>query len=161
MPTVAPGPPTDVKSVMKTTSAVITWKAPASVGSGLTGYTITATSSNGGTTRTLSVGATTVQAEITNLTQNKKYVFTVISLGSTNSGSSLPTETKISDAATPAAGVAAASKTSSSDKIAATAALNIIQFQDQRTLASNTYTKFKSHAEYLRYLKGKTSLGFN
>ena len=157
----APGPPTDIKSNMKSTSAVISWKRPSSIGSGLTGYRITATSSNGGASQTLNVGATTVQAEITDLTKNKKYVFTVISLGSTNSGSSLPTETKISDAVTPIAGAAAASNSSGSDTIAATAALNIIQFQDQRTLASNTYTKFKSHAEYLRYLKGKTALGFN
>ena len=157
----APGPPTDIISAMKSTSAVISWKRPASIGSGLTGYRITATSSNGGATKTLSVGATTVQAEITDLTKNKKYSFTVISLGSTNSGSSLPTETKISDAVTPIAGAAAASHSSGSDTIAAIAALNIIQFQDQRILASNTYTKFKSHAEYLRYLKGKTALGFN
>jgi len=160
MPTVAPGPPTDVKSVMKTTSAVITWKAPASVGSGLTGYTITATSSNGGTTRTLSVGATTVQAEITNLTQNKKYTFTVVSLGAANSTPSIQTETKIV-AATTTQTAAVATKASGSDTITNTAAKTIIQFQDQRILATNTYTKFRSHAEYLRYLKGKTALGFS
>jgi hypothetical protein len=160
MPTVAPGPPTDVKSVMKTTSAVVTWKAPASVGSGLTGYTITATSSNGGTTRTLSVGATTVQVEITNLTQNKKYTFTVVSLGAANSTPSIQTETKIA-AATTTQTAAVATKASGSDTTAKTAALNIIQFQDQRILATNTYTKFRSHAEYIRYLKGKTALGFS
>jgi Fibronectin type III domain len=160
MPTVAPGPPTDVKSSMKETSAIITWKKPASVGSGLTGYTITATSSNGGTTRTLSVGATTVQAEITNLTKSKKYTFTVVSLGAANSTPSIQTETKIA-AATTTQTAAVATKASGSDTTGHTAALNIIQFQDQRILATNTYTKFKSHAEYLRYLKGKTALGYS
>lgn len=156
----APGAPTDVKSSMRETSAVVTWKAPASKGTSLTGYRITATSSNGGSTRTLSVGATTVQAEITNLTKNKKYTFTVVSLGAVNSTASIQTETKISAAITTQT-AATATNASSSDKISNTAANTIIQFQDQRILATNTYTKFKSHAEYLRYLKGKTSLGFS
>ena len=156
----APGPPTDVKSSMRETSAVITWKAPASKGTSLTGYTITATSSNGGTTRTLSVGATTVQAEITNLTKSKKYTFTVVSLGAVNSTASIQTETKVS-AATTTQTAAATTKASSSDKISNTAANTIIQFQDQRILSNNTYTQFKSHAEYIRYLKGKTTLGYS
>lgn len=153
----APGPPTDIKSAMKSTSAVISWKRPASIGSGLTGYRIIATSSNGGASQTLNVGATTVQAEIENLTRNKKYSFTVTALGSTNSIPSFPTDTKISDALTSSS----TEKSFSSDTVAEKAAINIIQFQDQRTLASNTYTKFKSHDEYIRYLKGKTILGYN
>jgi hypothetical protein len=157
----APGPPTDVKSSMKETSAIITWKAPASTGSGVTGYRITATSSNGGTTRTLNVGSTTAQAEILNLTTNKKYAFTVISLGSTNSTPSIQTETKISGSTTTQAVTAAVSQASGSDTISDIAAKTTIQFQDQRILSNNTYTPFKSHAEYLRYLKGKTSLGYS
>ena len=153
----APGPPTDIKSAMKSTSAVISWKRPSSIGSGLTGYRVIATSSNGGDSQTLNVGATTVQAEIENLTRSKKYVFTVTSLGSANSPPSLPTDTKISDALTSSS----TEKSFSSDTVAEKAAINIIQFQDQRTLASNTYTKFKSHDEYIRYLKGKTILGYN
>ena len=153
----APGPPTDIKTAIKSTSAIISWKAPASVGSGITGYRVIATSSNGGASQTLNVGSTTVQAEIENLTRSKKYVFTVTSLGSTNSIPSLPSETKISDALKSSSN----EKSFSSDTIAENAAINIIQFQDQRTLASNTYTKFKSHDEYIRYLKGKTILGFN
>jgi hypothetical protein len=153
----APGPPTDIKSAMKSTSAVISWKRPASIGSGLTGYRVIATSSNGGASQTLNVGATTVQAEIENLTRNKKYSFTVTALGSTNSIPSFPTDTKISDALTSSS----TEKSFSSDTVAEKAAINIIQFQDQRTLASNTYTKFKSHDEYIRYLKGKTILGYN
>ena len=156
----APGPPTDVKSSMKETSAVVTWKAPASKGTSLTGYTITATSSNGGTTRTLSVGATVVQAEITNLTKSKKYTFTVVSLGAVNSTASIQTETKIAAAITTQT-APTKTKASGSDTISSTATNTIIQFQDQRILTTNTYTKFKSHAEYLRYLKGKTSLGFS
>jgi hypothetical protein len=156
----APGPPTDVKSSMRETSAVVTWKAPASKGTSLTGYTITATSSNGGTTRTLSVGATVVQAEITNLTKSKKYTFTVVSLGAVNSTASIQTETKISAAITTQT-APTKTKASGSDTISSTATNTIIQFQDQRILTTNTYTKFKSHAEYLRYLKGKTSLGFS
>ena len=153
----APGPPTDIKSAMKSTSAVISWKRPVSIGSGLTGYRVIATSSNGGASQTLNVGATTVQAEIENLTRNKKYSFTVTALGSTNSIPSFPTDTKISDALTSSS----TEKSFSSDTVAEKAAINIIQFQDQRTLASNTYTKFKSHDEYIRYLKGKTILGYN
>jgi hypothetical protein len=153
----APGPPTDIKNAMKSTSAVISWKRPASIGSGLTGYRVIATSSNGGASQTLNVGATTVQAEIENLTRNKKYSFTVTALGSTNSIPSFPTDTKISDALTSSS----TEKSFSSDTVAEKAAINIIQFQDQRTLASNTYTKFKSHDEYIRYLKGKTILGYN
>jgi len=133
----APGPPTDVKSSMKETSAIITWKAPASTGSGITGYRITATSSNGGTTRTLSVGATTVQAEITNLTKSKKYTFTVVSLGAVNSTASIQTETKVS-AATTTQTAAATTKASGSDTISDIATKTIIQFQDQRILSNNT-----------------------
>ena len=157
----APGPPTNVKSSMKETSAVITWKAPTSTGTSLTGYTITATSSNGGTTRTLSVGATTVQAEITNLTKSKKYTFTVVSLGAANSTASIQTDTKITAATTTQAVTAAVSQASGSDTISDIATKTIIQFQDQRILSNNTYTQFKSHAEYIRYLKGKTSLSYS
>jgi hypothetical protein len=157
----APGPPTNVKSSMRETSAVITWKAPTSTGTSLTGYTITATSSNGGTTRTLSVGATTVQAEITNLTKSKKYTFTVVSLGAVNSTASIQTETKVSAATTTQAVTAAVSQASGSDTISDIATKTIIQFQDQRILSNNTYTQFKSHAEYIRYLKGKTTLSYS
>jgi len=153
----APGPPTDIKSAMKSTSAIISWKRPASIGSGITGYRVIATSPNGGASQTVNVGSTTVQTEVNNLTRNKKYSFTVTALGSTNSIPSFPTDTKISDALTSSS----TEKSFSSDTTAEAAAINIIQFQDQRTLASNTYTKFKSHDEYIRYLKGKTILGFN
>lgn len=156
----APGPPTNVKSSMRETSAVITWKAPTSTGTSLTGYTITATSSNGGTTRTLSVGATTVQAEITNLTKSKKYTFTVVSLGAANSTASIQTDTKIT-AATTTQAAATTTKASGSDTISDIATKTIIQFQDQRILSNNTYTQFKSHAEYIRYLKGKTTLSYS
>ena len=70
----APGLPTDIKTAMKSTSAIISWKRPSSIGSGLTGYRVIATSSNGGASQTLNVGATTVQAEITNLTRSKNIV---------------------------------------------------------------------------------------
>ena len=156
----APGPPTNVKSSMRETSAVITWKAPTSTGTSLTGYTITATSSNGGTTRTLSVGATTVQAEITNLTKSKKYTFTVVSLGAANSTASIQTDTKIT-AATTTQAAATTTKASGSDTISDIATKTIIQFQDQRILSNNTYTQFKSHTEYIRYLKGKTTLSYS
>lgn len=157
----APGPPTNVKSSMRETSAVITWKAPTSTGTSLTGYRITATSSNGGTTQTLSVGANTAQAEILNLTKNKKYTFTVVSLGAANSTPSIQTETKITAATTTQAVTAAVSQASGSDTISDIATKTIIQFQDQRILSNNTYTQFKSHAEYIRYLKGKTSLSYS
>ena len=153
----APGPPTDIKTAMKSTSAIISWKRPTATGSGITGYRVIATSPNGGVSQTVNVGATTVQTEVNNLTRSKKYSFTVTALGSTNSVPSLPTDTKISDALTSSS----TEKSFSSDTTAEASAINIIQFQDQRTLASNTYTKFKSHDEYIRYLKGKTILGYN
>jgi len=170
MPTVAPGPPTNVTGIMTgLTTAKVTWIAPKSVGSGLTGYVVTATSSNGGATRTLTItSATTIQANMTGLTQGKKYTFSVVSTGPINSapsGSSVtvvPVQTTtVPVKASGALITAEITKTTSSDKIDLTAAKNIIQFQDQQVQKSNTFTKFKSHAEYLRYLKGKTSLGFS
>jgi len=166
----APGPPTNITGIMTgLTTAQVTWKAPVSKGSGLTGYIVTATSSNGGATKTLTItSATTIQANLTGLTQGKKYTFSVVSTGTKNSAPSASTVTAVPVQTTsaPAAAsgaliTAAASKTTSSDKIDLVAAKNIIQFQDQQVLKSNTFTKFKSHAEYLRYLKGKTSLGFS
>ena len=169
MPT-APGPPTNITGIMtSTTTAKVTWTAPKSVGSGLTGYIVTATSSNGGTTKTLTItSASTIQANITGLTQGKKYTFSVVSTGTINSASSASTQTATNLVTTsaPAAAsgaliTAAASKTTSSDKTDLVASKYIIQFQDQKVQTNTTFTKFRSHAEYLRYLKGKTSLGFS
>lgn len=166
----APGPPTNITGIMTgLTTAQVTWKAPVSKGSGLTGYIVTATSSNGGATITLTItSATTVQANMTRLTQGKKYTFSVVSTGTKNSAASASTviASNIVSNAPPATSsgaliTAAASKTTSSDKIDLVAAKNIIQFQDQKIQTNTTFTKFKSHAEYLRYLKGKTSLGFS
>ena len=170
MPTVAPGPPTNITGIMTgLTTAKVSWKAPTSVGSGLTGYIVTATSSNGGATKTLTItSATTIQANMTGLTQGKKYTFSVVSTGSANSASSAPTVTvsPIITTAAPALAsgaliTASVTKATGSDKIDLVAAKNIIQFQDQKIQTNTTFTKFKSHAEYLRYLKGKTSLGFS
>jgi len=166
----APGPPTNIRSISTgLTTATVSWTAPKSVGSGLTGYIVTATSSNGGTTKTVTItSATTVQANITGLTQGKKYTFSVVSRGTVNSGASESTDTKIAGGiiATPtlstgAIVTASVTKATSSDHIALTAAKNIIQFQDQKVQTNTTFTKFRSHSEYLRYLKGKTSLGFS
>jgi hypothetical protein len=151
------------------TTATVSWTPPTSVGSGLTGYIVTANSSNGGTTKTVTItSAKTVQATITGLTQGKKYTFTVLSTGTINSADSISSETKIAGGiiATPtlstgAIVTASVTKATSSDHIALTAAKNIIQFQDQKVQTNTTFTKFRSHSEYLRYLKGKTSLGFS
>lgn len=166
----APGPPTNIRSVSTgLTTATVSWTAPKSVGSGLTGYIVTATSSNGGTTKTVTItSATTVQAIITGLTQGKKYKFSVVSRGTVNSGTSESTDTKIAGdiiiSPTLSSGAvitASVTKVTGSDTTALSAAKNIIQFQDQKVQTNTTFTKFRSHSEYLRYLKGKTSLGFN
>ena len=168
MPTTAPGPPTNITGIMtSTTTAKVTWTAPKSVGSGLTGYIVTATSSNGGTTKTLTItSASTVQANLTGLTSGKKYTFSVVSTGTINSTSSATTQTAVSIVASPtlASGAiitASVTKATGSDTTALAAAKNIIQFQDQKVQTNTTFTKFRSHAEYLIYLKGKTSIGFS
>ena len=170
MPTVAPGPPTNVRGVITgLTTALVSWQAPASVGSGLTGYVVTATSSNGGTTKTVTItSASTLEANVTGLTERKKYTFAVVSTGSVNSATSAPSETKVAGGnittPTKASGAiitASVTNATSSDYIALTAAKNIIQFQDQVVQNSTTFTKFRNHSEYLSYLKGKTVLGFN
>lgn len=164
----APGPPTNITGIMTSlTTAKVTWTAPKSVGSGLTGYIVTATSSNGGATKTLTVtSASTVQVVLTGLTSGKKYTFSVVSTGTKNSVASATTVTAVSVIASPvtASGApitASVTKATGSDTTALAAAKNIIQFQDQKVQTNTTFTKFKSHAEYLRYLKGKTSLGFS
>ena len=164
----APGPPTNITGVMTDlTSARVTWTAPKSVGSGLTGYIVTATSSNGGTTKTLTItSASTVQANLTGLTSGKKYTFSVVSTGTKNSVASASTVTAVSVVTSPvkASGsiiTASVTKAIGSDTTALAAAKNIIQFQDQKVQTNTTFTKFRSHAEYLRYLKGKTSIGFS
>jgi hypothetical protein len=170
MPTTAPGPPTNVKGVMTgETTALVSWTAPTSVGSGLTGYIVTATSSNNGTTKTVTISSSsTLDANVTGLTKGKKYTFSVVSTGVSNSTASIPTETKIAggNVTTPtrASGTivtASVTKATGSDTIALTASKNIIQFQDQAVQNSTTFTKFRSHSEYLSYLKGKTVLGFS
>jgi hypothetical protein len=166
----APGPPTNIRSVSTgLTTATVSWTAPKSVGSGLTGYIVTATSSNGGTTKTVTItSATTIQANITGLTQGKKYKFSVVSRGTVNSGPSESTDTKIAGdiiisptLSSGAVVTASVTKVTGSDTTALTAAKNIIQFQDQKVQTNTTFNKFRSHSEYLRYLKGKTSLGFS
>ena len=93
--------------------------------------------------------------------KNKKYTFTIVSLGAANSTASIQTDTKITAATTTQAVTAAVSQASGSDTISDIATKTIIQFQDQRILSNNTYTQFKSHAEYIRYLKGKTTLSYS
>ena len=170
MPTVAPGPPTNIKSVSTgLTTALVSWTAPVSIGSGLTGYIVTATSSNGGTTKTVTITSSTiVSTTVTGLTQGKKYTFAVVSTGTINSSTSPSTTTIVAggNVATPtlASGsiiTASVTKTTGADTTALNAAKNIIQFQDQKVQTNTTFTKFRSHTEYLIYLKGKTSLGFN
>lgn len=166
----APGPPTNIRSVITgLTTATVSWTAPISLGGGLTGYIVTGTSSDGGTTRTVTItSATTVQANFTGLTQGKKYKFSVVSRGTVNSNPSDSTDTKIAGgiiiSPTRSSGAivtASVTNETGSDTTALTAAKNIIQFQDQVVQNSTTFTKFRSHSEYLRYLKGKTSLGFS
>ncbi|MER7008038.1 fibronectin type III domain-containing protein, partial [Dactylosporangium sp. NPDC000555] len=71
----APGSPTDVTVEPGTGSATVTWTAPVVTGSGVTGYTVTA--SPGGETCT----TTGTSCTVTGLTDGTPYTFTVVASG--------------------------------------------------------------------------------
>lgn len=76
VPAVVPGAPSLVSGVAGDAQAIISFSAPASNGgSAITGYTVTATSSDGGTTRTASGASSPIT--VTALTNTKHYTVTV------------------------------------------------------------------------------------
>ena len=77
----APGAPTGVSATAGDTSATVSWTAPASNGSAITGYTVT--SSPDGITATTS-GATSVL--VSGLTNNTAYTFTVVATNGVGPG---------------------------------------------------------------------------
>lgn len=73
-----PNQPTTVAAVAGATGhATVTWAAPVDAdGYAITGYTVTATSSDGGTARTVTVG-NVLTADVGSLTSTSHYTFTV------------------------------------------------------------------------------------
>jgi Fibronectin type III domain len=150
-----PGSPTDVQALVSQTSATVSWSASVNT-SGLTGYTVTATSSDGGTTCTATTTLTRV--DVTNLTENKKYYFTVVANGSPNSSPSAPSLTQKTGLILFTSSMQTEYR-SGGDGTDFRAAKQTFDFQNQFRPVTNAYTRFKSHAEYIRYIKGRTLMG--
>ena len=155
------GEPTDVKVNMGKSSAVITWKPPADT-TGLTGYIITGTSSNGGTTKTLTItGATsaTTSATVTSLTTGKKYTFSIVSVASGTQ--SAPTKNTESATAQTIAHTSTiqTNMISGADYSAFVKGITTVNFQNQYIPpAPLAYTRFTSQADYLAYKKASINL---
>ena len=156
------GNPTNVKVKIDTDSAVVTWTPPADI-TGLTGYIITGTSTNGGTTRTLTItGATsnTVTGKVTNLTTGKKYTFSVVSVASgTQSAPSAATEAVKAHSITHSSTIQG-KEVSGGDQMNFVKGVTILNFQNQFVAPAPTvFTRFASAADYLAYKKASYNIG--
>jgi hypothetical protein len=152
-----PGAPTNVRAVSKGITAIITWTPPVNVGAGITGYTINATSIDGGSPVVGIFTQPITQVELHGLTSGKKYSFIVIATGPVTGASSTASNTVITGAQLMTAAVQSTER-SSADLTDFRAAKTTVKYQDQSVQLSTAYTPFKSHQEYIRYLKGKAHL---
>lgn len=156
------GNPTNVKVKIDTDSAVVTWTPPAD-STGLTGYIITGTSPNGGTTRTLTItGATlkTVTGKVTGLTTGKKYTFSVVSVASaTQSSPSAATEAVKAQSITHSSTIQG-KEVSEGDQMNFVKGVTILNFQNQFVAPAPTvFTRFASAADYLAFKKAAYNIG--
>jgi hypothetical protein len=156
------GNPTNIKVIINNSSAVVTWTPPADI-TGLTGYIITGTSSNGGATKTLTItGASlkTTSGTVTGLTTGKKYTFTVVSVASANqSSSSTVSQVATAQAITHSSTIQAKNITGS-DQINFVKGVTMINFQNQFVAPAPTvFTRFASSADYLAYKKASYNIG--
>ena len=156
------GNPTNVKVKIDTDSAVVTWTPPADI-TGLTEYIITGTSTNGGTTRTLTItGATskTVTGKVTNLTTGKKYTFSVVSVASaTQSAPSAATEAVKAQSITHSSTIQG-KEVSGGDQMNFVKGVTILNFQNQFVAPAPTvFTRFASAADYLAFKKASYNIG--
>jgi hypothetical protein len=156
------GNPTNIKVKIDSDSAVVTWTPPAD-STGLTGYIITGTSSNGGTTRTLTItGASlkTTSGTVTGLTTGKKYTFTVVSVASATQSSS-STASQVATAQTIShTSTIQAKNVTGSDQINFVKGVTTVNFQNQFIAPAPTvFTRFASAADYLAYKKASHNIG--
>ncbi len=98
-PPAAPAAPTATAGI---TSATVTWTAPASNGSPITGYVITPTR-NGGTQPTQSFDALTTTRTLTGLTAGASYTFQVAAVNALGTGANSPASAAVVPYALPAA----------------------------------------------------------
>jgi hypothetical protein len=156
------GNPTNIKVKIDSGSAVITWTPPADI-TGLTGYIITGISSNGGTTRTLTItGATskTTSGTVTGLTTGKKYTFSVVSVASSvQSASSTSSQVATAQTITHTSTIQA-KEVSGGDQMNFVKGVTILNFQNQFVAPAPTvFTRFASAADYLAYKKASFNIG--
>jgi len=155
------GEPSNVKVSIGKSSALVSWTPPANT-TGLTGYIITGTSSNGGATKTLTItGATsaTKSGTVTGLTTGKKYTFSVVSVASgTQSAPTVNTESATAQTIAHISTIQQNS-TSSADYSAFVKGITTVNFQNQYTPpAPLAYTRFTSQADYLAHKKASINL---
>ena len=156
------GNPTNVKVKIDSDSAVVTWTPPAD-SAGLTGYIITGVSSNGGTTRTLTItGASlkTVTGTVTALTTGKKYTFSVVSVASgVQSSPSATTEVVKTQSITHVSTIQA-KEVSGGDQMNFVKGVTTVNFHNQFVAPAPTvFTRFASAADYLAYKKASFNIG--
>uniref|UniRef100_A0A6C0BJ56 Fibronectin type-III domain-containing protein n=1 Tax=viral metagenome TaxID=1070528 RepID=A0A6C0BJ56_9ZZZZ len=156
------GNPTNVKVKIDSDSAVVTWTPPAD-SAGLTGYIITGVSSNGGTTRTLTItGASlkTVTGTVTALTTGKKYTFSVVSVASgVQSSPSAKTEVVKTQSITHVSTIQA-KEVSGGDQMNFVKGVTTVNFHNQFVAPAPTvFTRFASAADYLAFKKASFNIG--
>ena len=156
------GNPTNIKVKIDSDSAVVTWTSPAD-STGLTGYIITGTSLNGGTTRTLTItdaSLKTVTGKVTGLTTGKQYKFSVVAVASgTQSSPSGPSEVVKAQSITHSSTIQG-KEVSGADQINFVKGVTIVNFQNQFVAPAPTvFTRFASAADYLAYKKASFNIG--
>ena len=98
----APATPTAPTATAGITSATVTWTAPASNGSTITGYTVTP--SKAGVAQTpVSFDASTTTRTLTSLTAGSSYTFTVTAVNAVGTGAASPASNAVTPYAVPAA----------------------------------------------------------
>jgi hypothetical protein len=153
-----PGNPTNIEAISKDSSAILTWTSPVNVGSGIIGYSGRANPLDGGTAVLWFVtDPSKRQSEVQGLSPNKLYNFSITANDSSGAGPASLSNTVKTGAQIYSAVIQNAER-SSGDVTDFKASKTTLKYQDQSIPQNPAYTPFRSHTEYIRYLKAKATV---
>ncbi|MDQ1745789.1 MAG: large repetitive protein, partial [Frankiaceae bacterium] len=145
VPAGVPLTPTGVSATAAPTSATVSWTTPGANGSPITGYTITATKSDGTVAATASAGASATSATVTGLTNGTPYTLAVAAINAVGTGGFGTAAAAVTPADVPSAPTGlAAQRGDRSATLTWTAAAN-----NGAALTANTVTTYNSDGSVL------------